>query len=169
MRPGPAMERYLDKVASRVLATNGSSVLEIGSGPGWDAEYLQAQGVVVHRTDGARAFVDRLGANGHDARPLDVRTGDLGGPHAAIIANAVLVHLDRQQFADLIPRVRDPLVAGGCFAFTFKEGDGHAWAADKLTGPRSFTYWTEPGVRSGLEGSGMSLVDANQWDGQRDT
>src|SRR5258708_17396585 len=80
---GPAAEliAYLGRFAS---LTRPGPVLEIGSGPGWDAGYLEGHGVRVIRTDATPAFVSLLRAAGHNARPLDARTDPLGGPYQGI-------------------------------------------------------------------------------------
>jgi predicted TPR repeat methyltransferase len=133
------------------------SVLEIGSGPGWDADHLELSGLRVARTDAAPAFVERLRAAGHDARLLDVRTGELGGPYQAVLANAVLPHLDRGQVEDVLGRARRAVVAGGILGFTVKEGDGAAWSDHKLGLPRHFTYWREPALRAVLRRTGWRV------------
>ena len=69
-------------------------------------------------------------------------------------ANAVLLHLSRDQFADLLRRARTAIAHGGVLAFTLKEGDGEAWSEHKLGLPRHFTYWREPAVRSALHRAG---------------
>lgn len=55
-----------------------SRVLELGTGPGREAAYLEERGVGVDRTDATSAFVERLRLQGREARLLDVRHGDLG-------------------------------------------------------------------------------------------
>jgi SAM-dependent methyltransferase len=147
----PELTAFLDRFAS--LAGQGP-VLEIGSGPGRDADYLEGRGVQVTRTDATPAFVDRLRDAGHDARLLDARTDPLGGPYQGIFANAVLLHLSRDQFADLLRRARAATAPGGVLAFTLKEGDGEAWSEHKLGVPRHFTYWREPEVRAALDRAG---------------
>jgi SAM-dependent methyltransferase len=149
--PFPELIAFLDRFAS--LAGPGP-VLEIGSGPGRDADYLEAHGVAMIRTDATPAFVNRLRETGHDARLLDARTDPLGGPYQGIMANAVLLHLNRDQFEALLRRARAAIVPGGVLAFTLKEGDGEAWSEHKLGVPRHFTYWREPAVRAALHRSG---------------
>lgn len=153
--PFPELIAFLDQFAS--LAGAGP-VLEIGSGPGRDAGYLESRGVRVIRTDATPAFVDLLREAGHDARLLDARTDPLGGPYQGILANAVLLHLSRDQFEDLLRRARAATAPGGVLAFTLKEGDGEAWSEDKLGLPRHFTYWREPEVRSALYRAGWPDV-----------
>jgi len=147
---GPATRAFLDRLADTV---GRGSVLEIGSGPGLAATYLERRGLSVSRTDATRAFVEMMSAAGHEARVLDIRTDDLGGPWDAVLALAVLLHLDRGEFAEALRRVRDAVADGGVFAFTLKEGDGDAWSDAKLDLPRHFTYWREPAVHGLLAGA----------------
>src|SRR5688500_1912918 len=58
----------------------GGSVLEIGSGPGRDADVVESLGAVVRRTDAAQAFVDLMAERGKQADRLNVVTDELGGP-----------------------------------------------------------------------------------------
>jgi protein-L-isoaspartate O-methyltransferase len=46
---------YLDRVAGLV---GRGHILELGSGPGWDAAYLERRGVQVTRSDATRPFVE---------------------------------------------------------------------------------------------------------------
>jgi hypothetical protein len=79
-KPGDDMLAFLDQFAELISA---GTVLELGSGPGWDAAHLETRGLRVVRTDGTQAFVERLRRAGHAARRLDVRTDDFGGPMTA--------------------------------------------------------------------------------------
>jgi SAM-dependent methyltransferase len=164
-RPGPDRIAYLDRFAR--LAGPGP-VLEIGSGPGWDAEYLEGRGVRMIRTDATPAFVSLLRAAGHDARLLDARTDPLGGPYQGILANAVLHHLNRGQFEGLLRRARTAVVPGGVLGFTIKEGDGAAWSEHKLGLPRHFTYWREPGLRATLHRAGWPDASVDHVAGRED-
>jgi len=156
-----AAQRYADQSAAPSLAlcafldlfadTVGfGRVLEVGSGPGMDAAYLERRGLNVSRTDATPAFVEMMRAAGCEARLLDIRTSDLGGPWEAVLAQAVLLHLDRAQFADALQRIRQAVIDGGVLAFTVKEGDGDAWSEAKLDLPRHFTYWRERPLRDVL-------------------
>lgn len=140
----PAVVAFLDRLAALV---GSGLLLELGSGPGRDADYLTQLGIDVVRTDATAAFVDRLRAAGHGARRLDVRTGALGGPYDAIMANAVLLHLSRPQFQDVLRRARASVSDSGVMAFTIKEGDGDGWTDVKLEVPR---HWRAPAVRAAL-------------------
>lgn len=60
--PGAPVRAFLDQVADLV---GSGTVLELGSGPGWDATCLESRGPQVVRTDAVNAFVELLRAAGH--------------------------------------------------------------------------------------------------------
>ena len=161
--PPPVVRRYLDRLADLV---GHGHVLELGSGPGWDAAYLEQRGVRVTRSDATPAFVDRLRAAGYEARLLDVRRDEFGGPYDAVLANAVLLHLSRDQFRGALRRARHAVGDGGVLAVTLKEGDGERWSSVKLDRPRHFTYWREPALRRVLEDTEWHVTFLAQVDGR---
>lgn len=154
----------LDAVVARLRP--GSHVLEVGTGPGREAAYLEERGLHVDRTDATAAFVERLRANGHDARLLDVRDGNLGGPYDAVLANAVLLHLDRAQARLAVEACRQAVRPGGLFALTLKDGDGESWSDAKLGAPRWFVYWREEALRAQLSDAGWRVLDLRQVPGR---
>jgi len=150
----PDRDAFLARVAAMV---RGGDVLELGSGPGWDADFLEAAGVRVHRSDATPAFVVRLRAAGHEARLLDARSDDFGGPYRGVVAMATLLHLSREQFAAALRKARRAVSDDGVLAFTLKEGDGEAWSSAKLALPRHFTFWREDAIRASLAESGWMV------------
>lgn len=156
---------FLDSFADLVGA---GSVLELGTGPGWDADHLERRGLQVMRTDGAKSMVDLLRSQGHGARVLDIRKDDFGGPFDGLLANAVLLHLSRDEFVQALSRARGALCSGGVFGFTLKEGDSDAWSHAKLDLPRHFTYWRAAQVRDALETTGWQIRSLEQVSGRLD-
>jgi 2-polyprenyl-3-methyl-5-hydroxy-6-metoxy-1,4-benzoquinol methylase len=71
----------------------GGSVLEIGSGPGRDADFVESLGAVVRRTDAAQAFLDLMAERGKQADLLNVMIDELGGPYDGVLAMGVLIHV----------------------------------------------------------------------------
>ena len=61
--PSPALCAFLDLFADTV---GFGPVLEVGSGPGMDAEYLERRGLNVSRTDATPAFVEMMRAAGRE-------------------------------------------------------------------------------------------------------
>jgi trans-aconitate methyltransferase len=163
--PSAALTRYLDRIAEVV---GSGHILELGSGPGWDADYLEARGARVSRTDASVAFVDRLRRHGHCARVVDARRDDLGGPYDAVYANAVMLHLSAAQVDSVLRRAWHAVVPGGLLAVTLKDGDGSAWSTAKLDRPRHFTYWREPALRAALGSTGWTDINLEHVDGPND-
>lgn len=142
------LDRFVDRVGP------DAEVLELGSGPGRDARYLEERGLRVQPTDGTAAFVELMREDGHHPRLLDVRDGDFGGPYRAVFANAVLLHLSRVEFHAALVAARRAVVAGGVLGLTLKEGDGEGWTTERLDLPRWFVYWREAELREALAGAG---------------
>lgn len=148
------------------LVPDRAHVLELGSGPGRDADALESAGLRVDRTDGSVAFVDRLRAAGHDARVLDVRRDGWGGPYDAVFANAVLLHVARADTGTVLERARRAVRPGGVLAATVKRGDGDGrgdgWSDRKLDDPRWFTYWDEDALAEAVTSAGWVAVDVRE-------
>jgi SAM-dependent methyltransferase len=149
-----AVAELLDEV---IAHSPGGRVLELGTGPGREALYLEEGGLEVDRTDATAAFVARLRRAGHQARVVDVRRDELGGPFDAVVANAVLLHLDRNDFGHALRACHAATRPGGLLALTLKEGDGEAWSDAKLDQPRWFVYWREPALREALVEAGWTV------------
>lgn len=156
------MQRFVAGLAA------GARVLEIGSGPGQDADRLEALGVTVQRSDATAAFVVRMREMGHDALLIDVRDGPLGGPWDGVYANAVLLHLGRDELGPALGRLHDAVRPGGRLALTMKAGDGQDWSSHKLGLPRHFVFWQLAQLRSVLEAAGWTVLALEEAAGARD-
>lgn len=102
----------------------GGTVLEIGSGPGWDADWLEKAGLRVRRTDAAMAFVRFQESRGVHAERFDIVHDDLKGSYDAIVALYVLQHVDRSALPAALRKVSRALREGGAFLFSIREGSG---------------------------------------------
>lgn len=134
-------------------------ILEFGSAFGRDAEYIAALGYTVECTDATPAFVDLLQQKGFDAKVLNAITDELPQGLDFVLANAVLLHFNRDEAVLVIKKVFDSLNTNGKFAFTLIQGEGEGWSEKKLGAPRFFCYWTEPQIRDVLESTGFGDVE----------
>lgn len=134
-------------------------ILEFGSAFGRDAKYLAGLGYTVECTDATPAFVDLLQQKGFDAKVLNAITDELPQGLDFVLANAVLLHFNRDEAALVIKKVFDSLNTNGKFAFTLRQGEGEGWSEKKLGAPRFFCYWTEPQIRDVLESTGFGDVE----------
>jgi SAM-dependent methyltransferase len=139
--PDPDRRRWLHRLCAEV--GSGARVLELGSGTGRDADYLESIGVRVRRTDATRTFVDLQTERGAHAEILDVIHDDLTGPGApgfdAVLALCVLIHVDRPLLPGVLAKIRASLRLNGVFLVSVREGEG-----DEIS-PSCFTSCWRPG------------------------
>jgi len=122
---GPAvLAGGLTRLAETVPA---GRALEIGSGPGWDADALEEAGMTVRRTDITQAFIDFQRSRGKEADRLDVINDDLGGPYDAVVALHVLQHLEPDDLPAVLAKVAGALRPGGRFLVSIPLGEGVGW------------------------------------------
>lgn len=153
----------------------GQRVLEIGSGGGRDAEYLESRGLQVRCTDVTPAFVELLREDGFAADVLDPLIHDLADPvrpqelYDAVWANASLLHVKRADLPTVLNRLRLATRPGGLFRFSVKEGDGEAWVSrGPVAAPRLFVYWSEADLRVVVEQAGWRVLQLKRAQGPGD-
>lgn len=162
-----SVRRDIVDFARRLAA--GSRVLEIGSGPGRDAAALEAEGLVVRRTDITPAFVDLIRSEGFEADLLDPLVDDLGGLWDAVWSSAALLHVARSDLPTVLRRLRTATRPAGCLYLSLKEGDGESWSTHgNVSGPRHFTFWREQPLRDVLADAGWAVDTVAHTEGKRD-
>lgn len=119
----------------------------------------------VPEPEGLRRLLDGLPAGGTvldlGSAPewdADGTGDDLGGPYDAVVALAVLQHVDRAVVPDLLGRVADALEPGGAFLVSVREGDGEQREVSDSGSHRAAVLWREPDLCDALEDAGFALV-----------
>ncbi|SFP95140.1 Methyltransferase domain-containing protein [Variovorax sp. PDC80] len=158
--PPPEIEDALRRMVACMPA--GGSVLEVGSGTGRDADFVESLGVIVRRTDATQAFLDLQAERGRQGALLNVVTDPLGGPYDAILAMAVLIHVDRAQIAPVLRKVFDALAPGGVFLAGMRIGEG------ETNGDYQTVYWDRDLFAAQLAAAGLRLDWERQWIGRED-
>jgi SAM-dependent methyltransferase len=143
-----ALRRLLD------AASPGETVLEIGSGPGWDADFLETHGLVVRRTDITEAFLQFQAERGKHAERLDLISDDLGGPYGGIAALYVLQHIDRALIDAVLRKVSNALRPGGAFLVALREGTGEFYEQGSA-GIYHIVLWTQAEFEDRLAAAGL--------------
>ncbi|MGQ2904010.1 MAG: class I SAM-dependent DNA methyltransferase [Neoaquamicrobium sediminum] len=146
-----------DQVALRRVAEIAGAdgrILEVGSGPGRDADFLETLGVHVRRTDATRRFLEIQAARGRQGELLNVITDILGGPYDAVVALCVLIHVPRIETGNVLTKIAGSLRAGGAFLVSMRDGEGE-------TGGKYHTvYWRRDDFAAHLQASGLDIL----WD-----
>ena len=133
-----------------------AKIMEIGSGDGRDASYIEGLGYDVECTDAAQAFVNVLLDKGFNAHLHNAILDPIIGSFDLIFANAVLVHFTREETILVTSKVQTALKPRGRFAFSLKKGRGERWTTDKIDAPRFYQFWTRKRVEQLLKNTGFS-------------
>ena len=149
-----ALERLAEAVGP------GGRVLEVASGPGWDADRLEAMGLEVRRTDLSEGFIAVQRERGRTVHRLDLIADDLGGPWDGLVALYVVQHIGRGLFDGVAARIADALRPGGTLLMSFQEGEGERTTTD-AEGTYQVVRWREEDMIACLSRHG--LVAEQRW------
>ena len=125
----------------------GSTVLELGMGPGIDLDMLSTTYQAVG-SDASRVFVDRYRQShpNSDVLLLDAVVMDTDRTFDGVYSNKVLHHLSQEELSLSLSRQKSVLSAGGLILHTFWRGD----KVEVMQGLR-FVYYTEKKLRAIVE------------------
>jgi 2-polyprenyl-3-methyl-5-hydroxy-6-metoxy-1,4-benzoquinol methylase len=118
-------------------------VMEIGSGPGWDADSLEEAGLTVRRTDITDAFIELQRARGREVERLDAIYDELGGPYDGMVALHVLQHVEPKDLPIVLLKVAGALRPGGYFLVSIPRGEGAGWEVEESGSSYYRALWTE--------------------------
>jgi 2-polyprenyl-3-methyl-5-hydroxy-6-metoxy-1,4-benzoquinol methylase len=133
----------------------GGHALEIGSGPGWDADAVEEAGMTVRRTDITQAFIEFQRDRGKEADRLDAINDDLGGPYDAVVALHVLQHVEPDDLSTVLTKVAGALRPGGRFLVSIPLGEGAGWEVGESGRHYFRALWTEAEFKAALARVGL--------------
>ncbi len=154
------------KAFAKTLA-KGSRVLEVGCAGGRDAQYFVKEGLRVTGIDTSTTLLALAKKRVPKGRFIFMDVRKLAFPPKsfdAVWANAVLLHLQRQDVPPVLRRLQKVLVPGGCLHVRVKVGRGSGWVTDTLSKlPRFFTYFTKKEMESLLRHAGFSIQSSRMF------
>jgi 2-polyprenyl-3-methyl-5-hydroxy-6-metoxy-1,4-benzoquinol methylase len=142
-------------LARLVETITSGHVLEIGSGPGWDADQLENAGLTVRRTDITQGFIDFQRARGKEVDRLDVINDDLSGPYDAVVTLHVLQHVEPGDLPAVLAKVAGALRPGGRFLVSIPLGEGAGWEVGESGSPYYRALRTRDEFTTALEKAGL--------------
>lgn len=124
------MQKHLD---------DGKSILELGSGPGFDIEFL-TQHYEVTGSDFSEEFLSRLKKNFPDIEflQLDAKAFNVAKKYDCIYSNKVLHHLTEEELSESLRAQANCLTQDGLVAHSFWMGEENQEMEGLL-----FTYYRE--------------------------
>lgn len=164
-------KKFIDEYISTL--PKKAYILELGSGTGRDANYIETQiDVVIDRTDVVQAFIDyQKDSFGLDVQHLDARHLSSIQKYDSIFALAVLLHFSKEDCARVCKNIFNALKKGGSFVFRMKNKTGKVneeISFHKMQRPRYFRYWTSGNFIEMLENIGfscdtVSVIEGGKW------
>lgn len=150
---GPTLSADIEAALRRLIAVvrPGGEILEIGSGPGREADFLEVLGLRVRRTDATRAFLRLQAERGKHAELLNVITDELGGPYDGVLAMCVLIHVGFDHIDAVLRKIAGSLRPGGGFLVSMREGDGETHGAYHTV------YWRTADFTARLQSAGFRV------------
>lgn len=155
-----ALERLVASVGP------GGRVLEVASGPGWDADRLEAAGLRVRRTDLSEGFIAFQRERGRTVDQLDLITGDLEGPWDGLVALYVIQHIGRDLVDGVIGRIAAALRPGGALLLSWQEGEGERTSVDP-EGTYQVVRWRETDMVACLARHGLVVKWRSLFHGEK--
>ena len=131
-------------------------IFEIGSGPGYTADYLESLGYKITRSDIVDQFIDFNRLRGKSMGKHNVITDKIHGTFEAIIAINVMQHLSIEDMKKSLAFISDGLKQDGVFIFTITSGKHDEWHDDK-GGSRYFANWQKEELADTLPKAGLQM------------
>jgi SAM-dependent methyltransferase len=152
--PPPALRDTLRRMLALLPAR--STILEIGSGPGRDADFVESLGARVRRTDATQAFLDIQKRRGKHGELLNALTDEIGGPYDGVLALCTLIHIDREHTDFVLSKIARATRPDGAFLVSMREGNG------ETTGDYQMTYWSHAAFAMRLERAGFGIESSER-------
>jgi hypothetical protein len=156
----PNAKSWLDFLTS--LIDKELPVLEIGSGSGVCASYLESLGFVVDRTDAVDSFIEYQKSIGKEIDLLNILMNSSPKKYNFILANAVLHHFNPDELQIVLNNIRESLKEGGLLAFSVNIGTGEEFTNEKMDAPRYYKYWTKETIDPILSTFGFVIIDSRE-------
>lgn len=137
----------------------GGRILDIGSGPGWDADFIEGLGVRVHRTDVTAAFRDFQAERGHRVDALDVLADEIAETYDGILLLCVLQHFERSELDVVLRKLAGALKDQGALLLSYPLGEGESWEHTS-SGDYRVVRWSSAMLDERLQCAGFTVV----WD-----
>lgn len=154
--PDEVVQKTIDSIIPHL--TKAHPILEIGSGTGRDADYLESKGFTVIRTDIAQAFIDYQKYHNKEIQYYNVLTQPFSPKQNAILINGVLVHFTGDEVATMLKNCHDSLQENGLLFINTKEGDSEELTTN-MSIPRFMKKWNPEELSRLITENGLTIIE----------
>ena len=149
------VEEYVHKEADIFLThLLGKEIIDLGSGPGNHALYLQERGYKVLCVDFSEAMLELCKEKGLNTKYMDLEKWDLPDNSLdGIWAYASLLHIPKNKIPEVTKNIKKTLKREGILGIAVKEGSGEDYDTnEKYPGTkRYFTYFNDEDIKKLFE------------------
>ena len=151
------------------LLSKGARVLDVGCGGGRDTRAFVAQGFKVTGVDLSFVMIKEAKKQIPQAifKTMDVLDLNFPGETFDVIwANAVLLHLDRQDVSKALKKFYKILKPNGIVHIRVKKGKGEEYVKEKLSGwhERFYTYFSKKEFTELVKNTGFKIIMSKIFD-----
>jgi cyclopropane fatty-acyl-phospholipid synthase-like methyltransferase len=136
----------------------GSSIIEIGSGDGSEAQGLIDAGYKVTASDFSDAFTKILQEKNIPTKHFDVLSDTPTAQYSCIYTNAVFVHITHEDLKSFFERCKSQVDKGTILFATFLKGVGSERSARGRGFERDFYYYEETEIRELISDIGLEVI-----------
>ena len=149
----------------RFAALSSGLVLDVGAGPGRDAELLRNAGKTVVCFDASKSMVEMCKAKGFDAVVGDFNHLPFkDGVFAGVWAYTSLIHVPRYEAERALKEIKRVLASQGVVMLGLIEGAGEEYKETAgVTSPRWFSYYSEHDAVDFVEDQGFEIISHERY------
>jgi ubiquinone/menaquinone biosynthesis C-methylase UbiE len=153
-------QRYPRTITNRFADLIHGRVLDIGSGPGRDAEILRNLGLDVVCLDASKTMVEMTRGKGFESVVGDFSALPFGdASFEAVWAYTSLIHEPKAAVTTALQEIHRVLVPDGAFALGLIEGGEEGYQSiSNIPLPRWFSFYTQPEAESLVTAHGFTIL-----------
>ncbi len=160
-----APTKLLDKFVN--CLPKQAKVLDVGCGPGRDADYLQKQGLEIFGVDASQKMIElarqrnkEVSFEVMDMRELNFAPKNFDG----VWASASVFFVDKETVKKVFAKIKEIMKKDGILFVSVKEGEGEIFSPDDRYGGRDkfYAYYQEAEIKGLLEAAGFEIIDSSK-------
>ncbi len=127
----------------------GDTILEVGSGPGGLAVWLEEKGYSVTCLEPSKKLSEAAAEKGLEVYPLTIQEFQTDRQYDCVVAISSLIHVPKEELPGQIKKIAGLLKPQGIFFVSFIEGDSEDLEDPTNVGKlRYFARWSESDLES---------------------
>lgn len=154
--PNDVVEQTIDSIIPYLTKEN--AILEIGSGTGRDADYLESKGFPVIRTEISQTFINWQQSRSKEITPFNILTQTYSPKQHAMLMNGVFVHFNEEEAKQVLKNCYESLEENGLLFINTKDGDTEELTTN-MSIPRFMKKWPLEKLSQLIAEIGLKVIE----------